>query len=276
MNQKWLGLGAALVLLLNGCGRNLPAPQEYSGDYSRMAYIETAKPLSYGEWEQILSLPEVTDYDLSGREGAMSDELTALGDRAEHGAYLADHPLGDGRTEAPHFYLTASRRLTAEALEQELDLVLIDGEIPSPDGKGQCLISEPLARLNHKSVGDKILLQNWLDPKKTVRVKIAGIYKGPEGGEIMDERLKDSLADEPMNGIFVTVADLRKLTKGAEREGVWQVPSLTLDAPASIGKVREEIEKLGLSDSVKLYTAEELMDRMMGGGDPRHRDDAAE
>ena len=65
MNYKWLGLGAALVLLLNGCGRDLPAPQEYSGDYSRMAYIETAKPLSYGEWERVLSLPEVTDYDLS-------------------------------------------------------------------------------------------------------------------------------------------------------------------------------------------------------------------
>ena len=97
MNYKWLGLGAALVLLLNGCGRDLPAPQEYGGDYSRMAYIETAKPLSYGEWEQILSLPEVTDYDLSGREGAVSEELTALGDRAEHGAYLLENPLGEGK-----------------------------------------------------------------------------------------------------------------------------------------------------------------------------------
>ena len=276
MNYKWLGLGAALVLLLNGCGRDLPAPQEYGGDYSRMAYIETAKPLSYGEWEQILSLPEVTDYDLSGREGAVSEELTALGDRAEHGAYLLENPLGEGKIEAPHFYLLASRRLTEKALEKELDFVLTEGEIPSPDGKRQCLISEPLARLNHKSVGDKILLKNWLDPRKTVRVKITGIYRGPEGGEIMDERLKDSLADEPMNGIFVTVADLRKLTKGAEREGVWQAPSLMLDAPVSIGKVREEIEKLGLSDSVKLYTAEELMDRMMGGRDLSHSDDAVE
>ncbi len=271
--RLWFSI-AFVILILCGCGREEVIQSNKSGEGFH-AYIEYTKSLSYEQWEEIFTLPWVDDYTLAGQEGALSDDLSALGDRAEHGPYWMDNPLRGQKTEAPHFYLMAFRKLTAKDLEKEMDYTLLEGEIPSPDGKGQCLISEPLAELNHKSVGDVILLKNWLDPEKTVKVKITGIYKGPEGGEIMDERLKDSLADEPMNGIFVTVEDLKRLTHGAEREGVWRLSSLTLDEAASVDKVREEIENLGLSNSVKLYTAEELMDRMMGGGQ-LHEDSAGE
>lgn len=276
MKRKWLCLASVLLLFLYGCSQQIPAPQEQSGDYSRTAYLEAAKPLPYEQWKPLFSLAGVVDYDLSGREGAIGDGLTALGDRAEHGPFLMENPFTNEKTEAPHFYLMASRRLSAESLTAEMDFTLTEGKMLSPDGKGQCLISKPLAELNHKSVGDTIVLKNWLNPKKKVKVKITGIYSGPEGGEIMDERLKDALGDEPLNGIFVTVADLRKLTEGTEPEGVWRLSSLTMDAPSSIETVREEIDRMGLSGTLKLYTAEELMDRMMGGGDPRHRDDAVE
>jgi len=127
------------------------------------------------------------------------------------------------------------------------DYTIIDGEVSSDFESLSVVISEELATLNNKKVGDKITIINPKDTKLTYEVTITGIYKeNTDSSSNMAEMFSNTA-----NTIITNSNFIQKMLSDDTDLKATITPTFIIKDSESVEKFSNEVKEKGLS---KYYT----------------------
>ena len=124
------------------------------------------------------------------------------------------------------------------------DYTIIDGEVSSDFESLSVVISEELATLNNKKVGDKITIVNPKDTKLTYEVTITGIYKeNTDSASDMSQMFSNTA-----NTIITNSTFIKKMLSDDTDLKATITPTFIIKDNESVEKFSEEVKEKGLSE----------------------------